>query len=249
MMYFSALCFFFLSIKRLPDSPQSFFGRVERTALCRWSGEQSSFGTWRRKWQSFTWSKRLRRASFRSALSRQTWYVRILSESHYLESAAPLLCLCIVFSRSILRHVFWITACQSVLLDIVWYAATVKRGKICICCKTRENVQLMSGAGKLVYHLQKDSGKYGLKVNETRLFGRSSGKFPGATEHLERSPVLPDEFFQTKILVPFLQSHAKIFSILSSAHKWTSVILAGNRYSRRHPTTVRPVSGPRGLFP
>ena len=108
---------FFLSIKRLPDSPQSFFGRVERTALCRWSGEQSSSGTWRRKWQSFAWSKRLRRASFRSALSRQTWYVRIISECRYLERAASLLCLCVGFSRFILRHVFWMTACQSVLLD------------------------------------------------------------------------------------------------------------------------------------
>ena len=67
-----------------------------------------------------------------------------------------------------------------------WYAASVKRGKIRIWCKTRQNVQLMSGAGKLVYHLPKDSGKYALKVNETRLFGRSSGKFPRATEHLER---------------------------------------------------------------
>ena len=126
MTHFSALCCccFFLSIKRLPDSPQSFFGRVERTALCRWSGEQSSSGTWRRKWQSFAWSKRLRRASVRSALSRQTWYVRIIWESHYPERVAPLLCLCIAFSRFILRHVFWITACQSVLLGmrLVWSA-------------------------------------------------------------------------------------------------------------------------------
>ena len=88
-----------------------------------------------------------------------------------------------MFSRFILRHVFWITACQSAA---AWYAASVKRGKIRIWCKTRQNVQLMSGAGKLVYHLPKDSGKYALKVNETRLFGRSSGKFPRATEHLER---------------------------------------------------------------
>ena len=63
------------------------------------------------------------------------------------------------------------------------------------------------------------------------------------------SPVLPDELFQTKILVPFVQSHTEIFSILSSARTWTNVILAGNRDSRRHPTTVRLVSGLRGLFP
>ena len=139
------------------------------------------------------------------------------------------------------------------------------------------------------------------------------------------SPVLPDELFQTKILVPFLQSHTEIFSIGSlskdvferrtsigseafslfiylGANKfvllsffsliktiyqrvstkplpndaksplpvdvrrsktpllklpnnkwcalviWTSVILAGNRDSRRHPTTVRPVSGLRRPF-
>ena len=29
----------------------------------------------------------------------------------------------------------------------------------------------------------------------------------------------------------------QIFSILSSAHAWTSVILAEKRYSRRHSTT------------
>ena len=132
---------------------------------------------------------------------------------------------------------------------IAWYAASVKGGKIYIWCKTRESVQLMSGAGKLVYHLQKDSGKYGLKENETRLFGRSSGKFPAATHIWKGSPVLLDELFQTKILVPFLQSHSEIFSVVSSAHTWTSVILAGNRDSRRHSTTVRLDSGPRGLFP
>ena len=152
MIHFSTPCFF-LSIKRLPDSPQSFFGRVERTALCRWSGEQSSSGTWRRKWQSFAWSKRLRRASVRSALSRQTWYVRIISESHYLECAAPLLCLCIVFSRFSL---FWDTFLDYCLPKCAaWYAASVKHGKICIWCKTRQNVQLMSGAGKLLYHCKK----------------------------------------------------------------------------------------------
>ena len=38
----------------------------------------------------------------------------------------------------------------------------------------------------LVYHLQKGFGKFGWTVNGTRLLGRSSGNYPGATEHLKR---------------------------------------------------------------
>ena len=35
--------------------------------------------------------------------------------------------------------------------------------------------------------------------------GRSSGKFPGATER-KGSPVFPDGMFQTEIRVPFVQT-------------------------------------------
>ena len=38
--------------------------------------------------------------------------------------------------------------------------------------------------------------------------GRSSGKFPGATERLKikGSPVFPDGMFQTEIRVPFVET-------------------------------------------
>ena len=43
---------------------------------------------------------------------------------------------------------------------------------------------------------------------EQNVLGSSCGRFPGATEHLERlSPVFPDGIFQTEIRVPFLKSH------------------------------------------
>ena len=38
---------------------------------------------------------------------------------------------------------------------------------------------------------------------EHDFLGRSSGKFPGATEHLKGSPVFPDGKLQTEIRVHF----------------------------------------------
>ena len=38
----------------------------------------------------------------------------------------------------------------------------------------------------VVYYLRKRPGKTGRKVKEHDFLGRSSGKFPGATEHLKR---------------------------------------------------------------
>ena len=56
----------------------------------------------------------------------------------------------------------------------------------------------------VVFHLQKDSGKYGLKVKKkTRLFGSFQRKIS----------VFPDEMFQTKVRVPFLQSHTEFFRV------------------------------------
>ena len=75
----------------------------------------------------------------------------------------------------------------------------------------------MSGAGKLVYHLPKDSGKYALKVNEHDSLVVPAENFREQRNIWKGSPVLPDELFQTKILVPFLQSHTEIFSIVSGA--------------------------------
>ena len=52
-------------------------------------------------------------------------------------------------------------------------------------------VLIINGPGKpqrllrVVYHLKTISGKSGRKVNRTRLFGRSRGKFPAVTEHLK----------------------------------------------------------------
>ena len=40
-------------------------------------------------------------------------------------------------------------------------------------------------------------------MNGTRLFGSFRRKFPGATEHLQGSPVSPGGIFQTEIRVPF----------------------------------------------
>ena len=41
---------------------------------------------------------------------------------------------------------------------------------------------------------------------EHDFLGLSSGKFPGATEHLKGSPVFPDGIFQTEIRVPFFKA-------------------------------------------
>ena len=136
--------------------------------------------------------------------------------------------------------------CAAWLLDmrLVWRAAKftsgVKRAKAFNWCQARES-------SFTIYK----------KTPENMVWKKMKHDFlvvPGENFRQQRniwkgSPVLLDELFQTKILVPFLQSHSEIFSVLSSAHTWTSVILAGNRDSRRHPTTVRLVSGPRGLFP
>ena len=60
----------------------------------------------------------------------------------------------------------------------------------------------------VVYHLQTVSGKYGWKVNGTRLFGSFQRKLSGSNGTSEKVvPFFPNGMFQPEIRVPFVQSH------------------------------------------
>jgi len=73
-------------------------------------------------------------------------------------------------------------------------------------------VLIINGPGKpqrllrVVYHLKTISGKSDWKVNGTRLFGRFSGKFPAATEHLKSLLFFWTEYSTRKFVFHFFKA-------------------------------------------
>ena len=63
----------------------------------------------------------------------------------------------------------------------------------------------------VVYHVQKVSGKFGWKLNGTRLFGSFQWKISGSNGTSDKVILcfffLADGMFQTEIRVPLLQSY------------------------------------------